>query len=276
MPEIRSHRRSFESLARVDVQSLERLRSVVRLLKKDDAINALLKVSNEIGEAYLFGGLVRDALLGSSGVFGDVDIFVSGPLDEQTAERVSRVHRRTNFGGMRLVIGRYDVDIWELAKSAAFRFERGLEKNVRGLLSTVCFSTDAVAVSLLTGRVLADSSFNRTVKTRVFEFVSRPLTLEILQVVRVGRICVKNGVRPDREISRYFVDGVDTFGVSELIAAEQKWKGRRLLDERIVRILDQWCRESLSSDFESEGPYFGGEPLFVSQKRCHHFAVRSQ
>lgn len=276
MPEIRSHRRSFESLARVDVQSLERLRSVVRLLKKDDAISALLKVSNEIGEAYLFGGLVRDALLGSSGVFGDVDIFVSGPLDEQTAERVSRVHRRTNFGGMRLVIGRYDVDIWELAKSAAFRFERGLEKNVRGLLSTVCFSTDAVAVSLLTGRVLADSSFNRTVKTRVFEFVSRPLTLEILQVVRVGRICVKNGVRPDREISRYFVDGVDTFGVSELIAAEQKWKGRRLLDERIVRILDQWCRESLSSDFESEGPHFGGEPLFVSQKRCHHFAVRSQ
>lgn len=264
MPEIRSHRRSFESLARVDVQGLERLRFVVRLLKKDDSISALLKASNEVGEAYLFGGLVRDALLGSSGVFGDVDIFVSGPLDEETAERVSRVHRRTNFGGMRLVVGRYDVDIWELAKSVAFRFERGPEKSVRGLLSTVCFSTDAVAVSLLTGRVLADSSFNRTVKTKVFEFVSRPPALEILQVVRVGRICVKNGVRPDREISKYFVDGVDAFGVGGLIAAEQKWKGRRLLDERIVRILDQWCRASMSSDFDSGGPDFGGEPLFVS------------
>lgn len=267
MPEIRSHRRSFESLARVDVQSLERLRFVVRLLKKDDSISALLKASNEVGEAYLFGGLVRDALLGSSGVFGDVDIFVSGPLDEETAERVSRVHRRTNFGGMRLVVGRYDVDIWELAKSAAFRFERGPEKSVRGLLSTVCFSTDAVAVSLLTGRVLADSSFNRTVKTKVFEFVSRPPTLEILQVVRVGRICVKNGVRPDREISRYFVDGVDAFGVGGLIAAEQKWKGRRLLDERIVRILDQWCRASMSSDFDSGGPHFGGDSLFVSSAK---------
>ncbi len=264
MPEIRSHRRPFDSRERIDAQSLERLRSVVRLLKKDDAISALLKVSNEIGEAYLFGGLVRDALLGSSGVFGDVDIFVSGPLDEQTAERVSRVHRRTNFGGLRLVVGRYDVDIWELAKSEAFRLERGREMNVRGLLSSVCFSTDAVAVSLRTGRVLSDRSFNRTFKTRVFKFVSRPMKLEILQVVRVGRICVKNSVRPDREICRYFVDGVGAFGVSGLIAAEQKWKGRRLLDGRIVRILDQWCREFISSDFESDGPDFGDEPLFVS------------
>lgn len=267
MPDIQSRRRSFESLARVDPQSQERLRSVVRLLKKDDAIGALLKVSNQIGEAYLFGGLVRDALLGSSGMFGDVDIFVSGPLDEQTAERVSRVHRRTNFGGMRLVVGRYDVDIWELAKSAAFRFERGREMSVKGLLSSVCFSTDAVAVSLLTGRVLADRSFNRTVKTRVFEFVLRPPTIEILQVVRVARICVKNDVRPDKEISRYFTEGVDAFGASGLIAAEQKWKGRRLLDERIVGILDRWCRESLSSDFESAGPHFGGEPLFVSENQ---------
>lgn len=262
MSDLRPNRRSFESLARVDVQSLERLRSVIRLLKKDDAINALLQSCNSIGEAYLFGGLVRDALLGSSGAFGDVDIFVSGPLDAEFAERISRVHRRTNFGGMRLVVGKYDVDIWELEKSRAFRFERGAEKSVKGLLSTVCFSTDAVAVSLRSGAVLADSSFNRTVRTRMFEFVTHPRALEVLQVVRIVRICIKNGVIPNLEVCQYFVDGVELFGAAGIIAAEQKWKGRRLLDDRLLRIFDQWCRSSLSGGFALEGPMFEAEPLF--------------
>lgn len=262
MPGLRPHRRSFESLARVDGQSLERLRSVVRLLKKDDSVSALLDSCNSVGEAYLFGGLVRDALLGSTGVFGDVDIFVSGPLDSEFAQQIARVHRRTNFGGMRLVVGRYDVDIWELAKSQAFRFERGPEKNVKGLLSTVCFSTDAVAVSLVTGNVLAHESFNRTVKTRVFEFVSSPLSLEILQVVRIARICVKNGVKPNIDVCKYFVAGVESFSIQGLVAAEQKWKGRRLLDERIIRVLDHWCRSLLATGLISDAPGFGVEPLF--------------
>lgn len=264
MSEMKLHRRSFESLARVDAQGLERLRSVVRLLKKDDSVNALLDSCNSVGEAYLFGGQVRDALLGSTGAFGDVDIFVSGPLNPEFAERVSRIHRRTNFGGMRLVVGRYDLDIWELAKSHAFRFERCPEKNVKGLLSTVCFSTDAVAVSLLSGRVLADRSFNKTASSRVFEFVSKPSSLEILQVVRIARLCVKNAVSPDAEVCQYFVDGVRSFGVDGLVSAEQKWKGRRLLDERLVRMLDRSCHALLSSgrtsDFQMTG--FGVGELF--------------
>lgn len=261
MSDARFRTRSIESLAKVDLQSLERLRAVVRLLKKDDSVSALLESCNRIGEAYLFGGVVRDALLGSSGVFGDVDIFVSGPVDAESIERISRVSRRTNFGGMRLVVGRYDVDIWELSKSLAFRFERGAEKSVRGLLSTVCFSTDAVAVSLVSGNVLADSRFNKTVNSRVFGFVSKPFALEKLQVVRIARICVKNGVKPDREVCKYFVDGVDFFGVDELVKAEQKWKGRRLLDGRIVRVIDQWCREALSGGARKV-LQFGAEPLF--------------
>jgi hypothetical protein len=253
-------------MARVDLKSIERLRSVVRLLKKDDAVSELLNSCNRVGEAYLFGGLVRDALFGSTGVFGDVDIFVSGPLDAEFVESISRVHRRTNFGGMRLVVGRYDVDIWELSKSHAFRFERGSQKNVGGLLATVCFSTDAVAVSLVSGKILVDRSFNRTMKSRIFEFVSKPDVLEILQVVRVARIFVKNGVRPNLDVSKYFVDGVKEFGVDGLIGAEQKWKGRRLLDRRTVQVVEDYCRSSLSSGLVLDEPWFGDGTLFPSER----------
>lgn len=264
MSDLHAYRRPVESLARIDISSLERLRTVVRLLKKDDAINALLQSCNSVGEAFLFGGMVRDALLGSSGVFGDVDIFVSGPLNAEFAESVARTHRRTNFGGMRLVVGKYDVDIWELAKSRAFSYERGPEKSIRGLLSTVCFSTDAVAVSLVTGHVLADSRFNKVAKTRIFEFVSRPRDLEVLQVVRIARITVKNGVKPGPDVARYFVDGVDRFGIEGLVSAEGKWKGRRLLDARLVHVLYQWCSLSISGREHPERPSFEGEALFPS------------
>ncbi|MHB1273788.1 MAG: hypothetical protein ACYCZD_13670 [Rhodanobacter sp.] len=259
---ISGRRRNLESLAHVDLRRLDRLRSVVKLLRKDDAVSALLAACNSIGEAYLFGGLVRDALLGSSGVFGDVDIFVSGPLSEDVAGMVSRASLRTNFGGMRLVVGKFDVDIWELSKSRVFRLEKGRERNIKGLLSSVCFSTDAVAVSLAKGRVLADPSFNRTIKRGIFEFVRKPLGLEILQAVRIARITLKNDVKPDQEVSNYFVSCAEKFGLGGLLAAESKWKGRRLLDERLLGILFEWCSLVRATGAVEEAPIFGGDLLF--------------
>lgn len=241
---------------------LDRLRTIVRLLKMDDAISALLHSCNSIGEAFLFGGLVRDALFGFQGVWGDVDIFVSGPLDEEFASSISRVSRRTNFGGMRLVVGRYEVDIWELAKSRAFRFERGARKDIKGLLSTVCFSADAVAVSLVDGRIISDPSFNVTASTRVFDFVVQPSAVEILQVVRIARLCVKNNLIPNMPVARYFTLGVEQFGVSKIVSAEEKWRGRRQLDERLVRIVNEWCKVSLSNGLVDAGPWYGSEALF--------------
>lgn len=219
----------------------DELRSLVRLLNKDDAISELIRSCNRIGEAFLFGGVVRDIIFGSSGSFGDLDIFVSGPLDAEFAASISRSSRRTNFGGMRLVVGKYDVDIWELPQSYAFRIEKGRSISIESLLRTVCFSTDSVAVSLVDARVISSSSFRQSVRSRVLSFVSRPLRVDLLQAVRIARLVVKNDVIPDRVVARYYVDSLAAFGCTEFVHAESKWRGRRVLDSYLVDRVEDLC-----------------------------------
>jgi hypothetical protein len=236
-----------------DFSGQDKVRSLVRLLQKDDAVAALIDSCNEVGEAFLFGGLVRDALLGSSGVFGDVDIFVSGPLNREFVENIARSSRRTNFGGIRLVVGKFDVDIWELPKSHAFRIEQGRSISIPSLLNTVCFSTDAVAASLLNSKVIASARFKSTLRSRVVSFVKRPNAAEILQVVRIARLIVRNGVIPDEEVARYFVDGEKLFGREALVSAEVKWKGRRVLDLPIMDRVSEICSTPPNSvDFSAD------------------------
>lgn len=223
----------------IELRAVEKIRSLVRLLQKDDAVSLLIKSCNQIGEAFLFGGLVRDSMFGSSGAFGDLDIFVSGPLDVDFATMISQASRRTNFGGIRLVVGKFDVDIWELPKSYAFRMESGRSISIPSLLDTVCFSTDAVAVSLMDSRIISSSKFRRTLRTRRFEFVKMPLAVEMLQVVRIARLIVKNRVLPNTDVARYFLEGVKEYGRETLVKADaDKWKSRKILDQLLV---DQAC-----------------------------------
>lgn len=256
--------RKDHPLLNAEPAQVSRLKSVIRLIRKDDSVNLLLQSSRDIGEAFLFGGMVRDALFGYKRVFGDLDIFVSGYLDAEAASKISRVSRRTNFGGMRLVVGKFDVDIWELSKSHALLGLRDSERTIDRLLSSVCFSTDAVAISLDSGKIVSSDPFNETLGTGIFNFVVKPRDVDILQVTRGFRIAAKTSLKPGLDICDYLCAGVDQFGVAGLVAAEGKWRGRRVLDERFVRLFDQRCRLALQrSDvsvakniFESPGLSF--------------------
>jgi hypothetical protein len=189
--------------------------------------------------------MVRDALFGYKRIFGDLDIFVSGGLDAEAAANISRTSRRTNFGGMRLVVGKFDVDIWELSKSRALSGLKDSDRTINRLLASVCFSTDAVAVSFDSEKVVSSDAFNETLRTGNFKFVVKPQDLDILQVTRAFRISAKTSLMPSLEVCEYLCAGVDKFGVDGLVTAEEKWRGRRVLDERFVRLLDQRCRLAL-------------------------------
>ncbi|WP_235565318.1 hypothetical protein [Lysobacter sp. Root494] len=247
--------------------NLDRARAIVRLLHKDDAVAALLRSCNEVGEAFLFGGMVRDAILGASGAFGDIDIFVSGPLDADFARSLSRYSRRTNFGGMRLVVGKFDVDIWELPQSQAFRIEKGRPISIPSLLDTVCFSTDAVAISLLDSRVIATSKFRGTVRDKVLKFVSVPRGTELLQAVRIARLLVKLDLIPHFDIAKYFLAAIAEFGAAGLVKAEEKWKGRRVLDDFLVEGVRLLCESSVTTGVPAtlslDEELFSGEPSDV-------------
>lgn len=221
----------------------ERLRRFVRRLKKDDDVSRFIAALNGRGEAYLFGGAPRDVAFGVGKRVHDLDIFVSGSIDAEDVARYSKSVSSTNFGGLRLVVGRFEVDAWELDKSYAFRMNASAYVSARSLLSTVCFSTDGVAVSLKSGRAIISSDFVTSYSDRRLDFIVPPSKLEAVVGVRIARLAVKLGLELTPAVASYFMRCVEEFGVASLIQAEARWGSHRMLNEIVV--------EQVRSDLDS-------------------------
>lgn len=215
-------------------QVSDRLRRFVRKLKKSDELASFISALNSTGEAYLFGGAPRDVAFGVGRQVNDLDIFVSGPISADLLNTYSHFVRRTNFGGFRLYVGRFEVDAWELSRSHAFLTGRAPYISARALLDTVCFSTDGVAVSLKSGRISASRAFFTSLNDRNLDFVVPPETLDALVCARIARLALKLDLGLSSVVSGYFVRGLDQLGVPAVIGSESRWAGKRILNELAI------------------------------------------
>ena len=77
------------------------------------------------GDVYLFGGVLRDlALLGRKGFNSDIDVVVEGNWEQFVSYLDSLKAHKNKFGGYRLTIGGWPVDIWNASETWAIK--RGL------------------------------------------------------------------------------------------------------------------------------------------------------
>jgi hypothetical protein len=212
----------------------ERLRRYVRLLKKDDNVSRFLKSIGKNGEPFLFGGAVRDVAFSGKRAVNDLDIFVSGWISEESLVETGSQVRKTNFGGYRLSVGQYDVDVWELERSRAFQWVAPSFISVSGLLKTVCFSTDAIAISLVDGRVIKSPDFSWSFEHDTLAFVAPPSKLDALVATRIARVSLKLGLDLSPIVASYFSKCVETFGSKEIVDAERRWGAKRFLNEIAV------------------------------------------
>lgn len=215
-------------------QISERLRRFVRKLKKSDELASFIGALNSTGEAYLFGGAPRDVAFGVGHQVNDLDIFVSGPISAELLSSYSYFVRRTNFGGFRLYVGRFEVDAWELSKSYAFVSGRAPYISAGALLETVCFSTDGIAISLKTSRIATSRAFQSSLAERKLDFVMAPATLDALVCARIARLALKLDLALSEAVGGYFLRGIDVMGVPAVIASESKWEGKRMLNELAI------------------------------------------
>lgn len=204
----------------------ERLRRFVRRLKKIDAISGFIDAQNIRGEAFLFGGAPRDVVFSTAADVNDLDVFVSGDL---AMVRELEDAKQTRFGGWRTRIGPYEVDVWRLEDSAAFRRSLVPIIGVEELLKTVCFSTDAIAVSTAEkGSIVVLPVFLESLEKRRIDFICEPAKLEPVYCARIARLILKLGVLPTPWVASYFIRGIDEFGVTEVLRSEERW-GRRMM-----------------------------------------------
>lgn len=199
-------------------------------LQKDDDIARLFRLLNQSGEAFLFGGAVRDVILGVPSQVVDLDIVVAGSIDPNLIEGSFGGLSRTKLGGYRLKLKRYEVDFWELEKSKTLHSYPRIEITIGRLLKNVCFSTDAVAVGTLRKKVLADYAFAKACEDRVLDFVVDPGQIEPKVVARIARLVTKHNLEMSARVASYFVRGVEGFGNDGILGAEESWGEFRVLN----------------------------------------------
>lgn len=211
----------------------ERLRRYSAGLRKRDELGSFIDVLNDQGEAYLFGGAARDVAFGVPKTVHDLDIFVSGNIDIERIARFSVV-RRNKFGGFRLYISKMDVDAWELQKSYPFVNRISPYVSVFNLLRSVCFSTDGIAVSLMSGKTSRTEEFNESLKLRRLDFVTAPVLRDVTVAARIARLVLKLDLFPSRQVANYFLSCLSEYGADAILNAEGRWGNHVILNSILL------------------------------------------
>lgn len=151
------------------------------------SFDALLSQLYQVGDPLLFGGAVRDiALYKERATPRDFDFAIDG-VDTNELEkflyRNNWIYRKNKFGGFKLSVEGYKVDLWPLTMTWAFRQKLVSDSIAANLPATVFLNVDAVAVSLKHQKIF-ESGFVRAMQYRVIDIVLPENPLPALNIMR--------------------------------------------------------------------------------------------
>jgi hypothetical protein len=189
------------------------------------------------GDVYLFGGLLRDlALLGARGFNSDVDLVVEGNWLEciQYLEHM-RAHRN-KFGGYRLKVGEWDVDVWNARETWAIR--QGLVKyaGIQSLTETTVLNWDAILMNWRTKNFVHKDNYLDQIQSRVLDIVLEQNPDPKGMAVRVFRhLCLKDAASLTSKAIIYLANSTALFSLQDLFEREIKSYGKSVIEPLLYK-----------------------------------------
>ncbi len=174
------------------------------------------------GDVYLFGGVLRDLALASGKWFSsDIDVVVEGEWSGVVRYLEKGRARRNKFGGYRLSVGDWKVDIWKADETWAV--SQGLipYQGIGSLTKTTVLNWDAILMNWRTRTFVARDSYLDDIRSRTLDIVLTRNPDPLGMAVRVFRqFCLKAAKAiTDRAIC-YMSDATERFPLAELIERE--------------------------------------------------------
>jgi hypothetical protein len=208
--------------------------------------------------AVLFGGALRDAMLGDTFASRDFEVVVESEefgIFEQ--DFLPLVERRTRFGGLALRIDGVKIDVWPLHGTWAFRTKCVLPASFENLPATSLLSIEAVTLNLdalASGvPVVHEKNFFTSVVTRIVDINLSANPFPALSVVRTIVVAKKFGLRVTRELASFLISRRGLFEPSELESVQKAHYGEvlfpALMIEALLARLDTAVNSSQSQNF---------------------------
>ena len=175
------------------------------------------------GDLYLFGGVLRDlALFGQKGFSSDIDIVVD---DDDWTHLVkylkSRGVTQNRFGGFRLKVNEWPIDIWTARETWAIREGLVEYHGIESLTETTILNWDAILLNWRTKRIICNPDYFRQIKGRVMDVVLTENPNPLGAAVRAFRhLCLKDAKELTARAAKYLADAAHEYPDETIIKSE--------------------------------------------------------
>jgi predicted nucleotidyltransferase len=202
--------------------------------KRSDVADFIKRLSL-FGEVLVFGGLLRDiALFGARGFNSDIDLVVDCSIEEMSVFFVTEASAfsRNKFGGYRVEVGGWTVDVWPIRETWAFKHKHVLYEGRESLLLTTITNWDAVAFSFKDKQIISSSSYLECLKMGELEVVLTENPNKAGVLIRVIRaICDKRAKILMPRLLKYLKCELPKWTSSQIVVAQEELLGRVYLSE---------------------------------------------
>ena len=189
------------------------------------------------GDLYLFGGVLRDlALSGQRGFSSDIDIVVD---DDDWTHLVKYLRSRgvtqNRFGGFRLKVNEWPIDIWTARETWAIR--KGLVEyhGIESLTETTILNWDAILLNWRTKRIICSPDYFRQIRGRVMDIVLTENPNPLGAAVRAFRhLCLKDAKELTARAARYLADAAHEYPDETIIKSEIASYRESIIDPAIL------------------------------------------
>ena len=190
------------------------------------------------GDLYLFGGVLRDlALFGQRGFSSDIDIVVDD--DDWThlvKYLISRGVTQNRFGGFRLKVNEWPIDIWTARETWAIREGLVEYHGIESLTETTILNWDAILLNWRTKRIICNPDYFRQIKGRVMDVVLTENPNPLGAAVRAFRhLCLKDAKELTARAAKYLADAAHEYPDETIIKSEIDSYRDSIIDPAILR-----------------------------------------
>ena len=224
-------------------------------LNRHAQVRAIIDELLKEGDVILFGGAIRDiALYGVRGFRSDVDLVFVGSVEYLFGVLEPLGGVKTNrFGGARLQVSRFMVDIWPIEMTWAFRYQHVPFTSVTDLRQTVITSWEAAMYSLGTQTLYCSDGYVSELSSGYMDLVLKENPNPLGSIVRVLRNFAKHGARvPSNTLFFHLVSEVKRYSLDEILEHERSSFRDSYLDESLIKLFSSKSSEDVMAGWMIE------------------------
>lgn len=193
------------------------------------------------GDIYLFGGVLRDlALMGRKGFTSDIDLVVDGDWKSCETKLVELRAHKNKFGGYRLEISGWPIDIWDARNTWAVC--QGLVRydDISSLLKTTVLNWDAILMNWRTKEFICHDDYLIELRNRNMKIVLESNPNPMGMVVRVFRhLCSKDARSIAPHVVEFLANSTEKYTFLQLSNSEFSSYGDSIIEPAIYSFFEK-------------------------------------